>query len=480
LCHSLQRLGVARGDRILVLGTSSAPALEIILAAFRLGAVAMPLNPLLGHAAIATIVERVRPVACFQEEPLPSETDAVLQKLCRVVVSMRAASGSQHARTFATLLEGPEAVFEPVQVGPEEPALVIHTSGSQGTPRAIVMTHERLKAYLDHNTFLFSQFFDPDPTVAPAMVSVLPFSHLGGLGTCLVMLSQSGTLHLPGTFVPRTYLAALEASKCRFISLVPSMYRSLMKDPGLTRTDLSHLKFCITLGEPCSEELARRISDAFGAIVASAYGLTECLTGIGHMRSDLLSGAVKPGSCGTLCFGEIRLVADSGAISENCGELWVRNSTVSRCYREDSLNDARLEDGWFKTRDLFFRDADGHFFHRGRCDEMFISNGKNIYPAEIESLLAKHPQIDTVCAAPVQSTRKGTIPAVLVVAKPDTSAQSIIDFAARHGAAHAIPQFVQFTASLPRVGPGKIDRVAAGRMLQQSFDTHSTGAQAVA
>lgn len=476
LCHSLQRLGVGPGDRVLVLCTSSVAAVEIILATLRLGAAAMPLNPLLGPLALAAIAERTRPSACFFADLASAETVEALRPFCSVFISAqpfgpRCAHGGH---TLASLLDAPAAPFDAAEVAPRQPALLVHTSGSQGLPQTIMMSHERLGEYLEHNAFLFSQFLDLDATHAPEpgvpMVSVLPFSHLGGLGTCLVLLRRAGTLYLPGAFVPRTFLEAIEQSRCRCISLVPSMYRSLLRCDALARTDVSSLRFCITVGEPCPPELAAEITRAFDATVASAYGLTECLTGIGHLRADLLSGSSKVGSCGRLCFGEYRLVSPSGVDSETHGELWVRNSTVARCYLDDALNEARFEGEWFKTRDLFHRDADGFFFHRGRADEMFICNGKNIYPAEVESVLTRHPLVDAACAAGVHSAKKGIVPAALVVVTAETTAEALIDFAARHGPAYAVPQLVKFVPSLPRVGPGKIDRLAAAKILQRSLD----------
>jgi acyl-CoA synthetase (AMP-forming)/AMP-acid ligase II len=138
---------------------------------------------------------------------------------------------------------------------------------------------------------------------------------------------------------------------------------------------------------------------------------------------------------------------------------------------DEELNTSCLRDGWFRTRDLFYRDADGFFYHRGRSDDMFVYNGKNVYPVELESVLASHPSIELACAAPVVSRQsQRVVPSVLVQAKHPISETEVLDFAARHGAGHIIPHFVLLADSVPHIGPGKVDRKAIGRLLQSGYD----------
>ncbi len=151
----------------------------------------------------------------------------------------------------------------------------------------------------------------------------------------------------------------------------------------------------------------------------------------------------------------------------------MKNPTVRDCYLDPRLNAERLVDGWFKTGDVFYRDADGHFFHRGRSDDMFVCNGKNIYPVELERVLMSHPAVELACAAPVQSRRHGTVPGVLIIAREPVSEIEILDVSARLGPTHALPKLIEFVDRCPEVGPGKIDRLAARRLLQSAYDrTH--------
>jgi long-chain acyl-CoA synthetase len=232
--------------------------------------------------------------------------------------------------------------------------------------------------------------------------------------------------------------------------------------------DKSALRFCIIGGEPAPAELLLEISRAFGVPVTTVYSMTECLSGIAHHRRDLAT-RVKPGSCGKPFFGEVSLRDSQGREQSEFGELWVRNATVRACYTDPALNEERLHGGWFRTGDLFSRDEDGDYFHRGRADDMFICNGKNIYPVEIEGLLSGHAAVEMACAGPVTLPGKGPVPGVLIVTRSPVTEAELQAYCMRHGASHAVPQVIRFVASLPLLGPGKIDRQGAQRLLQQSF-----------
>jgi long-chain acyl-CoA synthetase len=140
-------------------------------------------------------------------------------------------------------------------------------------------------------------------------------------------------------------------------------------------------------------------------------------------------------------------------------------------YLDPAMNEARIRHGWFKTGDLFARDEDGDFFHRGRVDDMFICNGKNIYPLEMELLLLQQTGVEAVCAAPVSSEHKGAAPAVLVVTSQPLSSRDVQDHFRRNGPLHMVPQLVMFTDALPLLSSGKVDRREAANRLQAGYDS---------
>jgi acyl-CoA synthetase (AMP-forming)/AMP-acid ligase II len=458
----LRARDVRERNRVLVPAATRPQTAEAIMGVMAVGATALPVNPLMGTNGLTAILEQHRPDYALVGNGLGVADIALLQRFCGELLSIDA-EGANVEPSVTRLTEPPDDL----------PALVMHTSGSDGRPKAIRFTHRALRTFMQHHEFLHEQFDEEGATEESQtpIVSVLPLSHFGGLALCMHGLMTRRPIYLMEHFLPGAYLRVIARARCRTIMLVPSMYRSLMRDPSFPHTDLSTLQFCISMGEPCTAELARRIEEAFGAKVASTYGLTECLTGIGHLRHDLLSGNTKAGSCGRLCFGDVKLTDENGRLQHESGELWVRNPTVRNCYLDEELNKSSLHDGWFRTRDLFHRDADGFFFHYGRSDDMFVYNGKNVYPVELESVLASHPSIELACAAPVVSRQsQRVVPSVLVQARHPISETEILDFAARHGAGHIIPHFVLLADSVPHVGPGKVDRKAIGRLLQSGYD----------
>jgi long-chain acyl-CoA synthetase len=470
---SLRELGIRSGDRILILSHSRIEVIECILASFCMGAAAMPISPLMGRAAVQTAVQRLKPTCCVFEDPPEQDILSALAEISCAMVSLKDADGtSSHWYKYRELLEG-SCRLEIASLADEHPALLIHTSGSSGVSKVVAKGHGALVRYFEHHSFLWSQYSDSsDSIIGPSvMVTTLPLNHLGGLSHCLQGILNGGRSYLMSSFLPQTYLRLIEKTRCTFMMLTPSFYRSLMKEPFLHEMDRSALRCCMLGGEPSSLELIRRVEDAFGVPALAVYAMTECLSGIGHNRQDLFARRIKPGSCGRLLLGELSLRDADGVAQENSGELWVRNATVHDCYLDPEMNQARLRSGWFRTGDVFARDEDGDFFHRGRVDDMFICNGKNIYPVEMEQVLLGHSAVDAVCAAPVASQDKSPLPAVLVVASQPMSTRQIRDYFRRHGPTHAIPQFVQFVDALPMFASGKIDRAKAQSLLQAAYES---------
>ena len=471
----LRDSGITHDDSIVILSGSCIEAIEWILAALSVGATAVPLNWLSGAHHVAAIIGRIEPRVCvFDELPEPAILRA-LANHARLQVSLheQRAALVPGCRTHASLLETAEENIEYADLPPHHRALVLFSSGSQGSPKGIVMSQDDVGMFFDYHDFVFAQYTDTaDPVDAhAALVTAVPPFHLAGIAMCLQGLLNGRPTYLLRHFIPELFLRMTEMARCSFIMLVPSLYRLVLREPYLRQMDTSALRFCINGGEPCSVELARRVESAFGAPAVTGYSMSECMSGIGHWRKDLVGGAIPPTSCGKLLFGDTRLIDADGAEHPTTGELWVRNRTVRACYLDAAMNQARLRDGWFRTGDLFYRDAQGNYFHRGRADDMFIYNGKNIYPAEIESLLMRHSAVEATFATAVHDGDGRAYPAALVVSNRAATENELIEFTARNGPSHAIPRLVCFTDSLPQLGAGKVDRASAGRLLQSCFDT---------
>ncbi len=475
--QALRKLNVQPGDHVLILCGSRVEALECLLATVHEGATAMPVTPLIGNASLEAIVARTRPACCiFEDPPEPAIQRALEARRCAMISIKRlppTAPADWHS--YETLIDAP-AELEYPSFADRHPALLIHSSGSTGGPKAVLMSHGALLRFFEYHELLWRQYSDSADTFATRspFVTGLPLAHLGGISLSLQGLMAGRPTYLMSFFLPHLYLKLIESTRCSCFMLVPSMLRSVLKEPYLRHMDRSALRFCITGGEACTLDLCEQVREAFGVPLVTAYSMTECLSGIGHSRRDLFAGRVKPMSCGRQLFGELSLRDRDGKVAANDGELWVRNETVHDCYPDPGLREAKLSGGWLRTGDLFHRDEDGDFFHRGRVDDMFVCNGKNIYPQEIERLLMQHPAIEIACAAPVSSRRKGVVPAALIVARQPLSDAEVQDFLMRNGPSHAVPQVVRIVDSLPRIGPGKVDRPGAARLLQAAYDALQT------
>jgi acyl-CoA synthetase (AMP-forming)/AMP-acid ligase II len=469
--------GIRTGDRVLILGGSRVEIVESILAAFNIGATAIPLNPLLGPINVLSVIARLRPKCCIFEDLPELPVRNALDASGAVMIPLKAPAPDTFAgHIYRDLVAGGTTALGFPEHDEDHPALVLHGSGSSGALKAVTLSHGELLRFFEYHNFIYSQYSDgPDTLTATSpILTGLPVTHLAGFALCLQGLMGDRRTFLLSFFLPRAYLQIVEEIRCHHILLVPSLYRALLKEPFLQEMDRSALRFCIAGGEPCPEELAEAVEKTFGVPLLTTYSMTECLSGIGHLRHDLYNRRVKRGSCGRQLFGELSLRDELGREQPDEGELWVRNATVHRCYLDDALNEERMTAGWFRTGDLFHRNADGDFYHRGRVDDMFIYNGKNIYPIEMELLLMKHPAVEAVCAAPVNLPDKGPIPAALIVLRDTVTKAEIQAFSMKNGPSHAVPQIVLFTDHIPLVGPGKIDRRWVMHALQRSCVEGST------
>lgn len=488
LSAAFLKLNIKSGDPVLIISGLCPQSLISIFSCFAIGAMVVPLNTAVGEKELGRIIKEIKPVGAICDGSLDKDTLTVLKNSCGILITIcpEASAGRyfKDVRAYEDVLgyeDGPDAAsFESLmqRINGSEPALLIQTSGSSGVPKNILYSHQQLVTFMNHHDYLYRQFSDVagESVFKSDLIATLPLSHLGGLGFCIQGLMMGRTVNLLRNFLPQHYLEHAVRKKVRLMMMVPSMYEQLLST-DIRDKDLAALKFCISIGEDCCKKLLKNIQDRFGVAVYSAYGLTECETGIGHGADVIEAKKIPEGSCGRLLFGEVKLVDKQGHRNNKQGELWIKNKTVFPCYTDSELNLQCFHKGWFRTGDLFYRDAEGNYYHRGRQDNMFVVHGENIYPAEIENIFNAHQAIKQSVVSPIKNLEKRVFPAVLV--KTVSSGRNIkpgkgelIDYYLAHGSQHAAPGWIFFADVIPTIASGKVDRIKCASLLQQSYEAH--------
>lgn len=435
----LLRQGISPGDRVLIVSKNRIEFVEALLACFNIGATAVPLNPAVGPEMLKHVIATVDPAVCISDA---SFDRSLLRANC-------------HFIRIDELHSIPEREFTLFERQPTDKALILFTSGSSGTPKAIFRTHKVLSSFINY----FIKLYTSDKNVAsrsPAIL-LLPLSHIGGMLDGLVAVALNRPLYMMDTFLPASYLKLVSKLKVHSIVLVPSMFSLISKHGVADKLDFGNVKYCFVGGEACPDSLYDRVKERFGAVAISTYGATECMPGISYPAEEKTHEKIRRGSCGRHIWGEVKLVDN---------ELWVKNDTVEECYMDPAINAEKFVDGWYRTGDVFRIDEDGYYFWLGRVDDMFVCRGNNIYPVEIEKHLANCPGVEASCVAPITDKNDNTIVAVAIVKKGDITEGDVIRFLSKRCSTQLIPQFILFVDELPTLGIGKISRRAVRELLQ--------------
>ena len=441
IARGLLARGLKRGERVAIVSANRAELVSAYLGAMRAGLVAVPLNHKLPRATLELVLEDCAPRLVLH--------DAERQEALSSQVK-----GVEFASAEWRALQDP-GPFTPVVPAPREPAMILYTSGSSGRPKGVVLTHEghlwavrmRLRGGpYDHHRLLIAA----------------PLFHMNGLGTLKFALAAGATVVLLPQFETRRYIEAIERFSCTWLTAVPPMLAMMFREkPLLEATDVSSVTAIRMGSAPVSERLRAQIKQVFpNARVLNVYGTTEAGPVVfgpdpqGRPKPDAALGWPQPGVA-------LKLV-DSTAREAGEGELWQRTPAVMLGYLNDPERTAAVltPEGWYKSGDVFRRDENGCYWFVGRTDDMFVSGGENIFPSEVELVLARHPDVAQACVVPVPDEIKGTKPVAFVVPRagshPDEDA--IKRFVLANAPAYQHPRRVFFVPELPLAGTNKVDR----------------------
>jgi len=457
----LQSLGIEKGDRVVAMLSNCPEFMELYLACARLGAIFVPINFRMAAPEVDYALKNCRPRLFvfggeFSEELARLDTRNYLPPV--LIASVGEQSLDPRILDYETGVkkcEGREP-FLPGSTGPadpEEPQVIMYTSGTTGEPKGAVLTHRKTFFNCLNADIFFKLHFDD------IMLIILPLFHSGGLFIqASPILYKGATMIIHPKFDPSKAFRDIERFRVTKFLGVPTIYKALLNVPPGDRGDLSSLKVSAIGGEKTTHELLLLCKEA-GLPVRQIMGQTE--TSILLWASEEASLA-KPGTVGRPVFhAEVNLVDrdDVPVRAGEVGEIVVRGSIMMKEYWQDPLKTAEtIRNGWLHTGDLARRDEEGYFYLVDRAKDMYISGGENIYPAEVERVLRKHPAVEDVAVIGVPDDQWGETGHAFVIRKKgfELKEEALINFCKGKLARYKWPKTVTFVSSFPRTSLGKV------------------------
>ena len=457
LAHAFQDMGVGRGDKVALLMLNCNQYLECYFALAKIGAVAVPLNFRLHPEEITYISNNAEAVAMVVGEQFIDSVTEIRRDLpsIRQYVSVTAApiEGMSHYETLIRKYPEEEPL---VLVAEDDPTFIMYTAGTTGRPKGAVITHKnQVMMWLLAFVQVLSEagvgnLWDFRACSPP------PLYHIGSFGYCQAHLLIGATVVLPAqTFDPVEIMEIIEREKIDSVFLIPAMANFLLLLPNLDKYDVSSLKMWISGAAILPTQTRRAIMERFPDLrLYDCFGQTETSALVSILRPS--ESQRKVASVGRpLPFIQVRVVdeADRDVPAGEVGEAVYQGPNIMKEYYKDPEGTARaMRNGWFHSGDLVRKDEEGYIYVVDRKTDMIISGGENIYPAEVEEVLCRHPKILEAAVIGVHDEQWGEAVKAVVVPKPGETLteEEVIDFCKQHLASYKKPKSVDFTDALPR------------------------------
>jgi len=458
LARGLETLGIAAGDRVTLYSANCWEWIVSYYATLKIGAVINPINVMLTPEEVAFVAADCGAKAVLASkdkgEPiLGLKNSSDVEEI--IIFGDQVPDG---ARSFNELIASNEPDFEIHEVPADALSTICYTSGTTGHPKGAMQSHRSiiLNAALLANMHV--------RTAEDTIVTALPCPHVYGNVIFNAAFMYGMTLVLHPLFVQDEILQSIQDHDATMFEGVPTMYLYLLDHPRLTDYDLSSLTRCTVGGQTMAVNKMQEVEERFGCPLIELWGMTE-LAGLG--TTNLRYGLNKHGSIGVSLPGcEMRITAVDDASRTlprgEVGELMARGPIVMQGYYGNDQGTAETiePDGWLHTGDLASMDGDGYITIVDRKKDMILTAGYNVYPAEIERVVAEHSDVALVAVGRQPDEMKGEIAKAYVVLKKGASGdeESIVSHCREHLAAYKVPRAVQFVDDLPKTSTGKIMR----------------------
>lgn len=466
--------GVGRGSVVALLLPSTPFYLVAYLAAARLGAITAGINARYRRTEIGHILRRsgaalLVAVEAWHDadfhaavEPLRADLPELRDVIWIAGEQLRTSTRDAVSALAVTTTAAPSA-----SVAPDDPVTIVFTSGTTGIPKGAWYTHRNILALAEIDTRRYADGVIP---FQKHLAAGLSFAHIGTMARIGLQIGHLGTSLIHDAFDPAAVLEVIERERLTHLGGIPTQIIMLLDHPDRPHRDLSSLKVVLLGGAPSSPELIHRIQRELGVVISARYSSTEVGIATASLPDDpaeILTTTVGKPTPGV----ELRIVSSDNLPlpADAVGELVIRSPATMRGYwRDPQATAATIDmDGWVHTGDLGYLDAAGYVHLRGRQSEMFIRGGYNVYPAEIEDLLGKHPKVARAAVLGVPDAVFGEVGWAFIVPRtavaPPTLAE-LREFVGAELASFKRPDGLTVVSDLPLTPMFKIDKRALQQM----------------
>lgn len=446
LAHGFLHSGITKNSRVAIFLSNSIELVAIYFALTKIGAVGIPLNFRLAAPELSYIIENSDATTLIVGEEFESILNQLKSQLQKV----------KHFITIGGELCHNQPDHEPVaEVRPEDESFILYTSGTTGKPKGVILTHK------NHfwNTINYTVAYQMDSM--DVELALTPMFHASTLGRIFTYVFTGATFIISSRFDPEQAMKLITQHRVTSITQTPTMYTALLNFRGTGRYHTGSVKRVVSGAAPISPEMKGKLTRLFPqAGIFDLYGLTEASPGVTILNPQ--DPPAKITSVGKAMISvKIKVVNENGEKLPpgESGEIICRGPNVMKGYYGDAAATQKvLREGWLYTGDVGKIDPDGYLYLTGRKKELIISGGENIYPAEVEAVLQRHPLIMEATVIGVPDEYWGECVKAIVVPRPGKTLteQEVIEYCQPRLAPYKKPKSVDFIDALPRNAANKV------------------------
>ncbi len=458
VANALATQGISSGDRVTLYGANAWEWIVSYYGILKIGAVVNPINVMLTPTEVEYVVADcgAKAIIASKEKGLPllglenrSGIEAVILYGDDIPPS---------ATAFADFIETAASTSEVIETDVDALSTICYTSGTTGKPKGAMLSHKAVLTNIMMTALMHGRCADD------TVVTALPCPHVYGNVVMNACFNNGGTLVLHATFQAEAILNSIEQHRATVFDGVPTMYMYLLESPLIKEGNYSSLRLCTVGGQSMPPSKMVEVEDRLGCPLMELWGMTE-LAGLGTAFAH--NGDYRHGSIGiTLPYVQAKIMStdknDTEVAFGESGELVVKGPVVMQGYfgNEAATREVLSDDGWLRTGDVATMDEDGFITIVDRIKDMILTAGYNIYPAELEQVIASHPDVAMVAVGPIPDAVKGELAKAYIVLKQGSAPnhKQVLDFCRERLAAYKVPRDIQFIDDLPKTSTGKIMR----------------------